>query len=157
QRFQAIWGQADRLVLDRIADTLALGDARAAQLLGDARDLAQPAPRAVPDFLKDRKAPAFYRANLALAYARALTSRRVLEEALDTLREVKPEEVADPAAYYFYKAVAEHGLVRKEAAAQSLLRLLEDCADVPERYKAVAELMVADMRGWKKDERDLAH
>jgi hypothetical protein len=157
QQFAAIWGQGERLVLDRIADTLALGDARAAQLLADARDPAKPAPKAVPELLKDKKAPAFFRANLALAYARALTSRRVFEEALDTLRLVKPEEVADPAAYYFYKAVAEHGLVRKEAAAQSILRLLEDCGDVPERYKAVAELMFADMKGWKKDERDLAH
>lgn len=157
QKFAAIWGQSDRLVLDRIADTLALGDAKAAQLLADARDPAKPAPQAAPEILKDKARPAFYRANLALAYARALTGRRVFEEALETLRTVKPEEVADPAAYYFYKAVAEHGLVRKEAAAQSILRLLEDCGDVPERYRAVAELMFADMKGWKKDERDLAH
>lgn len=157
QRFQAIWGQSDRLVLDRIADTLELGDATAAQLLADARDPAKPAPQSAPAILKDQSKPAFYRANLALAYARALTSRRVFEESLATLRAVKPEQVADPAAYYFYKAVAEHGLVRKEAAAQSILRLLEDCDNVPERYRAVAELMFADMKTWKKDERDLAY
>jgi hypothetical protein len=157
QQFAAIWDAADRTIIDRVADTLALGNSQAAQLLAEARDPAKAAPKDVPALLKDKAQPAFYRSNLALAYARALTARRVYEEALGSLREVKPEEVADPAAYFFHKAVAEHALVRKEAAAQSILRLLEDVADVPERYKAVAELMFTDMKGWKKDERDLAY
>jgi hypothetical protein len=157
QKFQAIWTAPDRPLADRIADTLALGDAQAATLLADARDRTGAAPKEVPAVLTDKSRPSFYRANLALAYARALTGRRVYEEALDSLKAVKPEEVADPASYFFHRAVAEHALIRKEAAAQSILRLIDDVADTPERYQSVARLMFADMQGWKKEEKDLAN
>jgi hypothetical protein len=96
--FEAIWTQ-DRSVLDRVAETLTLGDADAAKLLAEARDPNQPAPLEVPAVLKDSKRPAFYRHNLGLAYAKALSNRRVYEESLDALRQVKPEKVVDPSAY----------------------------------------------------------
>jgi len=129
-------------------------------LTGSALPAAGPrtkSPKEVPAALTDKNRPAFYRANLAVAYARALTNRRVYEEALDSLKAVKPEEVADPASYFFHKAVAEHALIRKEAAAQSILRLVDDVAETPERYQSVARLMFADMQGWKKEEKDLAN
>ena len=68
--FAAIWDQPDRCILDKVADTFALGDADAHKLLAEARDPSASAPLFVPDILKDAKRPAFYRANLALAYAR---------------------------------------------------------------------------------------
>ncbi len=61
ERFEAIWRQEDRTVLDMVADTLALGDAGAAKLLADARDLNAPAPVKVPDILKDAKNSSFFR------------------------------------------------------------------------------------------------
>jgi primosomal protein N'' len=155
RQFEAIWTGQDRPVVDRIADTLSLGDQEAARLLAEARNPQAAAPKAVPALLTDAGRSGFYRANLALAYAKALSGRRVYEEALDTLKGVKPEEVAEPAAYFFHKAVAEHALIRKEAAAQSILRLLDDVSDTPERYRQVAGLMFADMQGWKKEEKDL--
>src|SRR5438874_10216180 len=36
--FDAVWSQSDRPVLDRVAETLSLGDAAAAKLLKDASD-----------------------------------------------------------------------------------------------------------------------
>ena len=42
-----------------------------------------PAPTEVPAMLKDKKKPAFFRNNLALAYGKALTMRKVYEEALE--------------------------------------------------------------------------
>src|SRR5262249_36269918 len=113
--FQAIW-DSDRPVLDRVAETLALGDAQAAQLLTEARDPAAPAPKEVPTLLRDTKLPVYFRSNLALAYAKALSGRRVYEESLGALRSAVPEQVVDPAAYYFHKAVAEHALVQKKEA-----------------------------------------
>jgi hypothetical protein len=153
QQFAVIWADADRSVLDKVAETLALGDAQARQLLTEVRDYNAAAPIEVPAVLKDNKKPVFYRANLALAYAKALSNRRVYEEALETLKIAKPEQVVDPASYLFHKAVAEHALLLKKEADESIVRLLDDVVDAPERYKMVAALMHFDMLTWR--EKDL--
>jgi hypothetical protein len=155
--FDAIWAQSHRSVLDRVADTLCLGDPAAAKLLTSARDAATPAPQETPALLKDPKQSVYYRSNLGLAYAVALSHRRVFEEALETLKLVKPESVVDPAAYLFHRAVAEHSMTLKDDATRSIIRLLDDAADVPERYKTVAVLMAFDMQAWReKDLSDIA-
>jgi hypothetical protein len=146
--FNDAW-QGDRPVLDKVADTLTLGDAAAAKLLAEARNPETPAPTALPDALKDAKQPAFYRANLALAYAKALSNRKVFEEGLEALKAVKAEDVVDPGAFLFTKAVAEHSLMMKNEASTSIGRLLDDVADAPERYRMVAALMQFDMLTWQ--------
>jgi hypothetical protein len=150
--FDAIW-KTDRPVIDRLADTFALGDPAAAKLLADARDVSKPAPTNVPAILKDTNKPAFFRANLAVAYARALSQRRIYEEGLDALKTIKAEDVIDPAAYLFHKAVAEHALMLKPEAESTVLRLLDEAPDAPERYRTVGALMYFDMQNWQ--EKDL--
>jgi hypothetical protein len=155
--FDAIWAQNQRTVLDRVGDTLSLGDPVAAKVLSMARDAAAAAPQETPAILKDAKQSAYYRSNLGLAYAVALSHRRVFEEALDALKLVKPENVVDPAAYLFHRAVAEHSMTLKDEATHTIIRLLDDAADVPERYKTVAVLMAFDMQAWReKDLSDIA-
>lgn len=155
KQFEAIWKDQDRPLFDRVVETLVLDDATA-RLLMTAHNPLAPAPcgkDAVPAAVKDHKKPAFYRANLGLAYAKALSNRRIYEEALDTLKAVKAEEVVDPAAYLFHRAVAEHAMLQKDNARKSITRLLDDVAVVPERYKTVGALMLLDMLTWK--EKDL--
>jgi len=152
ETFKTIW-DADRPLLDKISGTFALGDARAAKLLAEARDADAPAPTEVPALLKDKTRPAFFRANLATAYGKALVSRKVYEEALEALSVVKPDEVADPAAFFFHKAVCEHALMLKDRADGSIDRLLVDVVESPERYRMVAALMHFDMLAWQ--EKDL--
>ena len=147
-RFNAIWS-ADRPLIDKVSATLELGSPEAVALLKQARDDAAPAPIEVPALLKDAKKPAFYRANLALAYAKALTSRKVYEEALESFAAVKPEDVVDPSAYLFHKAVCEHALMLKDRADSTIDRLLVDAGDAPERYRMVAALMHFDMLTWQ--------
>jgi hypothetical protein len=149
RQFEIIWKQTDRSVLDRVADSLALGDPRAAKLMVEANDPTSPAPTAIPEVLQDAKASAFYRANLALAYARALSNRRVHEEALAILKTTRPELVVDPAAYLFHRAVSEHALLQRPEAGRSITRLLEDAIEAPDRYKTVGMLMLLDMQTWK--------
>ena len=146
--FDAIWA-SDQTLLDKVTATLELGDPEAKKLLDAARDPNTPAPQAVPAQMRDAKKPAFYRANLALAYAKALSTRRIFEEGLEALKAVKPENVVDPSSYLFYKAVAEHALLMKTEADDSILRLLDDVVDAPERHKMVAALMHFDMRQWR--------
>jgi hypothetical protein len=154
QQFAAIWNQTERPVLDRVTDSLILGDATAARLLAEARNVEAPAPTSVPPILTDNSANAFYRANLALAYARALSGRRVHEEALAVLKTVNPEQVVDPSSYLFHRAVCEHALLLKQDATKTVGRLIQDAVDSPERYKTVGALMLLDMQTWK--EKDLA-
>jgi hypothetical protein len=154
QKLEAIWKESHRTVLDRVADSFALGDPVAAKLLSEARDPAAPAPIVLPDVFKNEKAPAFYRANLGLIYARALINRRVYEEALDTLKLFGPDQVVDPSAFLFHRAVCEHAMRQKADATKSVMRLLEEGATIsPERYKTVATLILLDMHTWK--DRDL--
>jgi len=149
QAFDALWADSHKSMLDKVAGTFTLGDAEAAKLLTDAKNPLTPAPTSLPAVLQDDKKSAFFRANLALAYAKALVNRKVFEESLETLKLFKAEQVIDPASYLFFKAVAEHGLLLKKDAAESIARLLDDVPTAPERYKMVAYLMHYDMLAWQ--------
>ena len=155
-KFDAVWSQEGRATLDRTVDSILLGLPEAATALADARTPGTPAPTGVPAVLKDATDP-FVKANLAAAYAKALTGRKVYEEALDALKGVQPESLVDPAGFYFHKAVAEHALIQREAAVGSLARLLDDVPDAPDRYRIVATLMFFDLQNWAKDEKDLSN
>jgi len=158
QKLDAIWKDNTRTILDRVADSFAPGDPIAAQLMREARDSQAPAPIVLPGVFKDEKTSAFYRANLALIYSRSLTNRRVYEEALDTLKLFAPDQVVDPAAFLFHRAVCEHAMQRKPEATKTITRLLEEASAIsPDRYKTVATLMLLDMHTWKdKDLGDIA-
>lgn len=157
-KLEAIWKENHRSVLDRVADSFALGDPLAAQLMAEARDPLAPAPVVLPAVFKNEKTSAFYRANLALIYSRALINRRVYEEALTTLKMFGPDQTVDPAAHLFHRAVCEHAMQQKPEANKTIVRLLEEGAAIsPDRYKTVATLMLLDMYTWKdKDLGDIA-
>jgi hypothetical protein len=151
-KFKTIWA-SDRPTIDKVSATLALGDADAAKVLAEARDADNAAPIEVPAAIRDKKRSAFYRNNLALAYAKALTLRKVYEEALEAFAAVKAEDVVDPSAYLFHRAVCEYELMLKDRAEDSISRLIVDAGDAPQRYSQVAALMAYDMQTWQ--EKDL--
>ncbi|MCE9533334.1 MAG: hypothetical protein K8T89_19740, partial [Planctomycetes bacterium] len=155
--FDAIWASEELTILDKVADTIKLGNADAAKILTAAANADKNAPSEVPAIIKDNKQNPYFRANLALAFARNLSGARVYEEALEALDAVTPEQVVDPSAYFFYKAVAEHALMKKDKAQKTILRLLDDVTDSPDRYKMLATIMFVDMQAWKKDEKDLGN
>ncbi|GIW80364.1 MAG: hypothetical protein KatS3mg105_2171 [Gemmatales bacterium] len=147
-RFEEIW-QSQRPVLERVVQSFTLGSAEAARLLREAGDPNIPAPTELPAILTDQKTSAFFRANLGLAYAKKLSQRRVYEESLRALQNIKPAQVVDPASYFFHRAVAEHALMMKDEASRSILAINEDVADAPDRYRMVSLLMLYDMQNWK--------
>jgi hypothetical protein len=146
--FDELWA-SDKPLLDKVARTFALGDPAAAQLLKDARDYDGTPPTSVSNLIKDRKLPVFFRANLGLAYARALANRKVFDEALEAFKAIGAEDVVDPAAYFFHRAVCEHALMMRDEADDSIDRLLLDVTDSPARYRMVAVLMHYDMATWQ--------
>lgn len=155
--FEAVWANEGRSVFDRTVDSLLLGAPEFAAVLAEAKNPDTPAPTELPLILRDPKADPFAKANLAAAYGKALAGKRVYEEALDAIKCGQPEQVVDPATYFFYRAVAEHALIQREPAVASITRLLDDVADAPDRYKTVATLMFFDVQNWSKDQKDLAN
>ncbi len=155
--FDKVWNEAEVSVLDRTLATFELGSDEAKTILAAGRNSAAEAPKQIPAVLKDEKANSYFRANLALGFARGLTNGRVYEESLATLVGVKAEDTVDPSAYYFHRAVAEHALIKKDDALRSIVRLIDDVTDAPDRYKMLATIMFLDMNNWKKDEKDLAN
>jgi hypothetical protein len=151
KNFETIWS-SDVTLLDKVSATLTLGDANAARLLAEARDPQSSAPTTVPAILKDSKVNSYLRDNLALAYSKALISRRIFEDALESLKTTKAEQVVDPSAYCFYRAVAEHTLMLRKEADDSVFRLLDDVVDAPVRYRNVAALMHIDMLSWQDND-----
>jgi len=158
QAFEAMWTSTDS-VLDKVAGALKLGNPEAATILGASANAEKDPPKEVPDLIKDAKKNdvAFFRANLALAFARDLVTARVYEEALVALDSIQPEQVVDPSAYFFYKAVAEHALIKKDKAVKTIFRLIDDVPDAPDRYLMLTRIMLVDMLAWKKDEKDLSN
>lgn len=152
-----IWQDGSRSILDRVADSLALGSADAATLLADARKPDAPAPTTLPALLSDGKQDPFFRANVATAFAKALSTKKVYEESLAALNAVEPEKVVDPATFFFYKAVAEQALIKREQSVMSISRLLDDVSELPDRYRVVATQMLFEMLAWSADPKDLSN
>jgi hypothetical protein len=147
QQAEKIWAQESRPVLVRLADIFALASADARKLLAQANDPQAVVPTEVPAVLRQAQ-PAFFRANLALAYARLLCLRKAYEEALEVLRAIQPEHTADPAAYYFFRCIAEHKTLHRTETLRSADRLLQERDQVPERYFVLAALLKYDLEGW---------
>jgi hypothetical protein len=53
--------------------------------------------------------------------------------------------------------VAEHALMKKDDAMRSIVRLVDDVADAPDRYAMLGRILFVEMATWKKDEKDLAN
>jgi len=68
------------------------------------------------------------------------------------MKTIKPEQVVDPATFFFHKAVTEHTLMLRKEADDTIGRLLDDVTDAPERYRAVAGLMFLDMLTWQDND-----
>jgi hypothetical protein len=151
--FEQIWS-GDRPLLDKVAATLTLGNPDAGKLLAQARDPDAPAPTKVPSLIKDQKLPVFLRANLGLAYAKALANHKVFDEALEAFKSIRGEDVVDPASYFFHRAVTEHALMMRNEADDSIDRLLIDVTDAPVRYRMVGVLMHYDMAAWQDKDLD---
>jgi tetratricopeptide (TPR) repeat protein len=151
--FDALW-KGERTLLDKVVGTFALGEPAVKPLLQQARDEDGPAPTNVPNLIKDQKLPVFFRSNLGLAYGKALANRKVYDEALEAFKSVKGEDVVDPAAYFFHRAVAEHALMQKNEADDTIDRLLLDVVDAPARYRMVGVLMHYDMAAWQDKDLD---
>jgi hypothetical protein len=86
----------------------------------------------------------FYRDNVRVWHARMLAQQRYYDEACVLLSDISVEGLVDPAALLFYRGISRLKLLQKAAAADDVVLLLNNTADVPARFRAVAEQMRAE-------------
>ena len=128
--------------LDLLVDSFTLADDAARQTVDSCRKGQIPA---TPDFSGPRSNP-FFRSHLQLWLARWLVQHRFHDEALPILESLSPEQLADPASLFFYRAAARLQLLQHAPAGNDLTLLLNNTPDVPPRFRAVAQMMQEDVR-----------
>ncbi len=133
-------------MLERLAATFALVDERVAALVDLCSKPRPLEPVAAQAWLFDPETPSLVSHNLRLLYGRWLAQENLYDEAREQLAELGPHLVVDPATLLFYQGVVFHRLLEKEAGLRALERLDHDVLDPPERYRALAGILVQDLR-----------
>lgn len=134
--------RADQLH-ERVVRTLAIARADVEQLVAQCRFGSVSLPTS--DLLTADRLDPFAKANLRASVGEFLAQSGFYDEALEVLGRVTPAELVDPASYFFFKAVCEQQLLKKTEGLATLKLLLEQTADVPPRYRSLAELMQTDL------------
>lgn len=135
--------------LEVVVNLLAVTSPRFAQLVSSCRQ--SPPEVGSIDWLASQDVPEFARSNLLLYAARSLVRHGYFDHALVLLDQVKLDQTVDPASYLFFRAIAEHQLVKIDQARQTLHRLLSHGQPLPTRFENLARLMQADVAEVKPD------
>ncbi len=98
--------------------------------------------------------PGWLQDTIRLACGRTLGQRRLYDESLETLAGLEISNVCDPATLLFYRAAAEHHLLKKEECLADVRLLLQREDELPQRFAKLAILMQADMEPLKQDSLD---
>jgi len=96
----------------------------------------------------------FFTSNLQAYVGTFFTQAEFFDEALVLFEKTKPQQLIDPASYFFHKAVCEHRLLKAKEGLATLKQLLENTSDVPVRYSTVADLMKSDLEKLKEKSLD---
>ncbi|HMC10709.1 MAG TPA: hypothetical protein VKH44_05445 [Pirellulaceae bacterium] len=141
-------------LLDRLTASLAAIEPKAAEVVAAIRHSS--GLLVAPQFagLTDQSLSAFVRDNLRLLVGRWLAQHDLVDESLEVLKDVGPENVADPATLLFYQAVGHHRVLKKDECLTTVAKLLEHESDLPRRYVTLARLMEADIKPLKEDSLD---
>lgn len=127
----------------RVIETFSLVKPEVATLIAQCRFGSATVPQS--DLLTADGADLFLTANVRSHVGRFLAQSELFDEALDVFSRTQPEQLVDPASYFFFKAVCEQRLLKQKEGLATLKQLLEQTADVPVRYRSVAELMQTDL------------
>jgi len=157
-KIEALWPDeaqpiASAELLDRLTTSLAVVEPKAAEIVAACHNIV-PLPPPNFDGISDQSLPPLVRDNLRLLLARWLAQHDLVDESLEILKDVGPENVADPATLLFYQAVGQHRLLKKDECLAAVTKLLERESDLPRRYVTLARLMEADIKPLKEDSLD---
>ena len=110
----------------------------------------------MPDvaWLADENTHRLERDNLRLLYGRWLVQESLVDEAAVQLKDLKPEDVVDPAALLFYQAVVHHARSSANGGWRPSAGCWSNEPRLPKRYVSLARLMQADLEGLKDESLD---
>lgn len=153
EKLQSLWtpgGESPSILLEKAVESFALAEPRVANLLKLCRQPYQGPPLPDTNWLSDEPLDEqglskFLRANVSLYYARWLAQHRLYDETITLLESIGPTEVIDPAALFFYRAVAYQQVVKPDLARAEIVRLLEREEEIPRRFQQVARLLERDL------------
>ncbi len=157
-KVEQFWKSAEGLkgpaLLDRLLDTCSIVEPRLAELASALRSIDSPisAPKDIPWLVSD--VPGWLQDTVRLACGRAFAQRKMYDEALETLTGLELAQVCDPASLLFYRASAEHHLLKKTECLNNLKVLLERESELPARYRQVSTMMQTDITPLKEDSLD---
>ncbi len=137
--------EPNRTPLDLVIETISLVDEQTRALH---RQLAVMPQYAIPATLEKYRPEIgddWFQTNLRFWLGLELSRRQLYEEALQEFQQVQEQHLVDPATYFFYRAVCEHHLLKKEEGLASLNVLLNQCKPLASRYRMVGELMKQDL------------
>ena len=96
----------------------------------------------------------FVRDHVRLLLGRWLAQNEFYDETLEQLNLVEPESVLSPESVLFYRALAEHQLLRQAECKTTIEALLEHETELPVRFAVVAKMMQADLSPVKEGSLD---
>jgi hypothetical protein len=132
-------------LLARLGETFALADPKVRSIVDQTAKGHD--KEKLPDlsWLADDKIDPFFGDNVRLLIGRWLCQEKLYDETAVVLKNVKAENVVDPASLFFYRSVAFHRLLFKKDGLEAIRGLLEDVSEPPQRYVSVAGLMQQDL------------
>lgn len=141
---ETVW-KANGPVVESVLNSYEAADTKAKAFLNACRDNDFDSSTALAEKLLAPNADPFFKTNLGQVCARALVQHRLYDEALDVYSGLLVEDSADPAEFLFFRSVSEFKLLRISEALDTLLRLEQEVGKSPQRYQAVAALMLLDI------------
>jgi hypothetical protein len=159
KQIAALWADDDSPktaaeLFERVIETYSLADEKTRRFVRECTLTDAPLVPPEPALLSADNLNVHHASNLRLFYARYLTRRRMYEEALQIFEQIDPVYVVDPATHFYFKAVCQHQLLRKQDGLATIGVLLEQTEDVPVRYASVAKLMKFDLESLKEKSLD---
>ena len=148
QQFDSLWASPQGSVndlLNQAVASFAVADLQVAKLIEQCQQPHSGPELPEVDWLDSKDRSQFLVANTSLYYARWLAQHRLYDETISTLKNLQAEDTVDPAALFFYRAVAYQQIVKPELARSELVRLLEREDEIPRRYQQVARLLERDL------------
>ena len=87
-------------------------------------------------------------------FGRWLAQNQFYEEAIEQLEALNIDSLLTPETALFYKALAEHQLLRKPEFKESVETLLQNETELPVRFAVISKIMQADLAPVKADSLD---
>ncbi|MCC7336913.1 MAG: hypothetical protein IT422_17625 [Pirellulaceae bacterium] len=159
QQVELFWKEtesADRgpALLDRLLDVGGLIEPRIAELNAQLRSTT--ADSVYPGKLTwlSSDVPGWLQDTVRLACGRSFGQRKLYDESLESLSGLETSTVCDPATLLFYRAAAEHHLLKKDECLANVKLLLERESELPSRFAIVGKLIAADIEPLAEDSLD---